>query len=789
LNRQFVPASRHLETADLHPAGHSLALNARGGAFTMPLWEGAPRRHGEISRSRRRLTSWLPDGDRIVSVTDQTGEDALVVERADGTGEASLVEGDFGRIRSIDPAPKGASRVAVTNHRHEVILVDLTRGSTRVVHRSPHTWIAGTAWSPDGRWLAFSAAVTRLTATLHLHDTSNRKVHQLGEPRFRDTAPAFDPSGRYLAFVSARVFDPVADGHFHDHGFPRAAVPMVIPLDAADASPFAVESRIPKPPGANNGDKQAPEPAEIDPAGLIDRAQVVPVAPGRISHLRFGAGRLFWVSQPLTGSRPVSWAPSEPPKGTLLAWDFGSDKSEQIAEGVTAVTTSADGKVVGIFSDKKLRVVPVAWKDDKPGKDAPGRESGWVDVDRIRVEVHRTAEWKQMYSEAWRLQRDLYWFESMGGVDWKAIHDRYLALVDRVGSRAEFSDLLWEMQGELGTSHAYEMGGAYRPEPKVTLGRLGVDLEWSRGAWRVSSIPRGDHWDPGASSPLRRPGVDVWVGDRILEVNGLALSRDTDVGQALVDQGGRAVTVTVARGRSKPRSLVVKTLADETMLRYRDWVETNRAAVREATDGRAGYIHIPDMMGWGYAEFNRSWLSELERDGLVVDVRFNRGGNVSQLLLQRLLRRRLGYRVTRWTEPSGFPYESPTGPMVCLTNELAGSDGDIFSHSFKMHGLGPLIGTRTWGGVVGIWPQQSLVDGTVTTQPQFGTWFADVGYGVENYGTDPDIEVVIRPQDHAAGRDPQLERGITELLARIQAAEPLRPDFGPEPSVAPPTLD
>jgi tricorn protease len=791
LNRLFVTPGRHLESVDLHPSGHSIAVNARGGAFTMPLWEGAPHRHGEISAHRRRLTTWLPDGERIVSVTDETGEESLIVEHADGSGDPVRIDKDFGRIRTIDPAPSGSSRVTVTNHRHEVMVVDLGRKSVRTVHRSPHTWIAGTAWSPDGRWLAFSSAETRLTSTIHLHDTSNRRTYRLGEPRFRDVQPRFDPGGRYLAFLSSRVFDPVADGHFHDHGFPRADVPMLIPLDSEAFSPFAVENRPHRPPGQpGNGDKQ-PEarPVDFDPTALIDRAQVVPVPSGRLTHLVAAVGRLFFVSQPLTGSRPVSWGPSEPPKGTLHAWDFGSDKVEQIAEGVTGVTSSADGKVIAILAQRKVRVMSVGWKDDKSGKDTPGRESGWLDLERIRVEVHRTEEWRQMFSEAWRLQRDLYWFESMGGVDWKAIHDRYASLVERVGSRAEFSDLMWEMQGELGTSHAYEMGGSYRPEPKTTLGKLGVDLEWSRGAWRITDIPAGDSWDPAASSPLTAPGVEARDGDRLLAVNGRLLTRDTDVGETLVDHGGRAVSVTLARGRSKARTVAVKTLKDETMLRYRDWVETNRRTVHEATEGRAGYLHIPDMMGWGYSEFNRSWLAEVERDGLVVDVRFNRGGNVSQLLLQRLLRRRVGFRVTRWTDPSGFPYESPSGPMVCLTNESSGSDGDIFSHAFKMHGLGPLIGTRTWGGVVGIWPQQSLVDGTVTTQPQFGTWFSDVGYAVENYGTDPDIEVVITPQDYAGGHDPQLETGIAELLERITAADPLQPDFGPEPSVKPPTLD
>jgi tricorn protease len=235
--------------------------------------------------------------------------------------------------------------------------------------------------------------------------------------------------------------------------------------------------------------------------------------------------------------------------------------------------------------------------------------------------------------------------------------------------------------------------------------------------------------------------------------------------------------------------VIVEPLKTETALRYRDWVESNRRWVREATDGRCGYIHVPDMGAPGFAEFHRSWREEVTSDGLVIDVRFNRGGNVSQLLLQKLLRDRLGYRVTRWSVPRAFPTDAPAGPMVCLTNEFSGSDGDIFSHTFKMHGLGPLVGTRTWGGVVGVWPQQSLVDGTVTTQPEFGTWFHDVEFSVENYGTDPDIEVVIAPHDYGAGRDPQMDRAIEELIRLVEAHDLELPDFSVRPSTEPPRLD
>jgi tricorn protease len=272
-------------------------------------------------------------------------------------------------------------------------------------------------------------------------------------------------------------------------------------------------------------------------------------------------------------------------------------------------------------------------------------------------------------------------------------------------------------------------------------------------------------------------------------VDGEVVGKGRSIHELLVEKGGRETTLTVRRGRQKARRVVVKALASETLLRYRDWVEGNRLRVKELSGGRAGYIHIPDMQAWGFAEFHRYWRCELDCDGLVIDVRFNRGGSVSQLLLERLTRRRLGYQITRWRAPVAFPHDSPMGPMVCLTNEMSGSDGDIFSHTFKLHRLGPLIGTRTWGGVIGIWPQQALVDGTITTQPEYATWFTDVGYRVENYGTDPDIEVVITPDDYRAGRDPQLERGVEELMKIIAAAEPLVPDFGERPSLAPPRLD
>ncbi|CAN5843166.1 S41 family peptidase [soil metagenome] len=792
-NRRFISPGPYLEQSDLHPEGHSLALTVRGGSYTMPLWEGAVRHHGAGSGVRQRLTTWMPDGERLVAVSDEAGDERLAVMTVDGA-ERTLVDLDVGRVRSIDAAPAGVDRVAVTNHRHELLLVSLKTGTGSVVHRSPHSWIAGVAWSADGRWLAYSAATTRTSHSLFLLDTSGRGgAVAVTRPEFDDRWPSFDPGGKYLYFTSGRVFNPVPDTHFHDYSFPNGTLPHLVTLRADVASPFDPAQRSARAPGSppegskpakDDSEEQAPETVEIDLEGLSRRVVAFPQTPGRYGRTVGAKGRVFTVCHPLSGSLDSH----KKPTGRLEAWDFATEKIEHLADGVSDVSSTASGTVVSIRAGHKLRVVSVGWKDDKANSQEPSRTSGWVELGRIRAQVDPGAEWRQMFSEAWRLQRDHYWHEDMSGVEWVSVHDRYLALVDRVGSRSEFSDLMWEMQGELGTSHAYELGGDYRPVPAYRQGLLGADLELRRGRWFVSRIVEGDPWDPKARSPLRAPGVDAKDGDRLVSVDGSELSASEHPGRLLVDRGGRAVELTLKRGRRAPHKVRVTLLADETALRYRDWVEANRETVREATGGRAGYLHIPDMGPTGFAEFHRALLTEVDREGLVVDVRYNRGGNVSQLLMERLMRRRLGWEVTRWREPVPFPSDAPSGPMVCLTNELSGSDGDIFSHTFKLAGLGPLIGTRTWGGVVGIWPQQSLVDGTVTTQPEFAHWFSDVGFSVENYGTDPDLEVMNTPQDYAAGRDPQLERGIAELVSLIEAHPVTPPDLGNRLSLAPPDL-
>jgi tricorn protease len=483
----------------------------------------------------------------------------------------------------------------------------------------------------------------------------------------------------------------------------------------------------------------------------------------------------------------------------LLCYNFEDQKEEALYTDVSSFKLSADGRTISYRSGNSLRVVKASDKASNENHSLT-RKGGWIDLYRAKVSVLPPAEWRQMYREAWRLQRDQFWTEDMSQVDWVSIYDRYLPLLDRVACRSEFSDMMWEMQGELGTSHAYEFGGDYRPEPRYGQGYLGADFEYypEADAWQITTIHQGDAWEAQEDSPLHRPGVNIQAGDLLMAINGKRLSRRLSPGMALVNLASEEVSLTVAprektdatgSDTGSPRTVIVHTLYSEDPLRYREWVNSNRRLVHEASQGRIGYVHIPDMGAAGFAEFHRGFLPEVKREGLIVDVRFNRGGHVSSLILEKLARRRVAYVAARWMQvPQPYPEYAIAGPMVALTNEYAGSDGDIFSHAFKLMKLGPLVGVRTWGGVVGINPTRFLVDGTAITQPEYAFWFSDVGWQVENYGTDPDIVVDILPQDYAQGRDPQLERAIAEAMHLLEINPPSLPDFSQKPSKAAPKL-
>jgi tricorn protease len=776
--RRYVTAAKYLESADLDPKGERGVYSVRGQIHHMRHFDGPAAAHC-VPGGRCRLARFLADGRRAIVVVDRdNGDECLEIWDTEDysvkpvplRAEAIGPEG-FGRFTQLETSPKG-ERAAFANHRNELWLLDLETGAARKLSVNPYRAMGSFAFSPGGSWLAFQKSRSPEQSYIAIANVETGEICAVTEPLFTDWSPSFDPEGRYLYFLSNRTLNPVYDSVQFELSFQRAALPCLVTLRKETPSPFLEAATDEK---DDSAAKDKDLKIEIDFDGISSRVLAFPVPEGRYGAIAGLKKKVIWTSFPVKGAltdEPVFFPP--PQEGALEAYDFKKLKVETLGSGITDFRLSADRKQVLIFGGKKVRILKAGEKVEEEG--GKTRNGGFVDLDRLKVLIEPEAEWKQMLHEAWRLQRDHFWRADMSKVDWKAVLLRYAPLVERINCRSEFADLVLEMQGELGTSHAYDMGGDYRESPRYPVGFLGADLAWddAAGGYRIDRFLRGDPWSQSEACPLRAPGVQLEMGDLITAVNGQQLSATKPPHQALMHQAGAEVYLSV-KSDAGERRVRVRTLRTETKARYRDWVERNRDYVREATGGRAGYIHIPEMMARGFAEFHRHFLRDYNCDGLIVDVRYNGGGHVSQLLLEKLCRQRLGAKFSRWFRDVPVPSQSPAGPMVALTNEFSGSDGDIFSHTFKMKKAGPLIGRRTWGGVIGISPRHRLADGGTTTQPEYSHWFADVGWKVENYGTDPDIDVDIAPHEFRQGKDPQLDRGITELLKLFETRPPFRP--------------
>ncbi|MBT2521687.1 S41 family peptidase [Arthrobacter sp. ISL-28] len=703
------------------------------------------------------------------------------------------------RASALEASPDGRW-IAIGTAFGDVYVADTREGTITAVTSIGEGSIEALCWSPDSAWLAWSEPVTSFGSRSRLRlarlgaEESGTGALGTGAPgvaaagivdvtdgRFRDQSPSFTPDGKFLAFLSNRSFDPVYDGHSFDLSFPSPIKPYLVALAADTASPFGPSVDLSVEAEGQDGDGgQSGKPAEVrvDPEGLSHRVISVPVPQGNYSSLTAVDGALLWLDSPLAGVTGDGKASledkNEPP--ALVRFDLAKRKSATIVDALDSYVVSGDGRKVVLVHDKQVRVVPSDAKaDDESGQLVK------VDLTRIRVLMDPLSVWGQAFDEAWRLQRDFFWTEDMAGQDWASIHKRYRPLVDRLGSHDDLVDVLWELHGELGTSHAY-----VRPVEAENgsngQGRLGADLAFTGEGWEILRILAGESSDPLATSPLSRPGAAAKPGDVLLAVDGVQLTETVTPAVQLVGAAGRAVELTIRNGAAHgaaagaQRRIAVVPIKDEERLRYQDWVAANRRTVREASGGSFGYLHVPDMMANGWAQLHRDLDTETALDGLIVDVRRNRGGHTSQLVAELIGRKVTGWSMPRGEKPRTYPHHAPRGPVIILADEFAGSDGDIITQVSKLRGIGPVIGTRTWGGVVGIDSRFTLADGTGVTQPRYATWFGGgVGWSVENHGVAPDIEVTFPPHAYAAGRDPQLEYGIGALKEMVQELPTDRP--------------
>jgi tricorn protease len=804
-----IPTAHWLSAARPDQTGRSSVVSVRGTVHRLTHRDGPARTLLAEQGVRARLARPLGE-DRAIWVDDATGEDAVAIAPLDphAEGAPALVryaDGQVGRVLELEAAPDG-TLAALATHDSRLVLLDTATGHVRTPARGAAGEIAGLSFSPDSRWLAYEDPIEPGLSRIMLVDLRDDTLVAVTEPRFVDTDPVFTTDGRFLAFLSRRSFDPIYDEHSFDLTFPASWRPFLVPLAARTPSPFGSvpdgrsvngepESDASKEEDAEKGaekkedaeKKEGPPETVVDVEGLPDRVVAIPVPEGRYRRLGAAKDCLLWLSVPVTGELGDGLNGTDGPKPYLERFDLKKRKVDVIADPAQAYAVSGDGTRLVVRESRKLQVL----RSDRSGSSAPSdgdADEFEIDTARISVTIDPAAEWRQMFDEAGRLMRDHYWIEDMAGVDWAAELERYRPLVDAVGSTDDLVDLLYEVAGELGSSHAYVVGRGSGGDFGGRPGFLGADLEPSGEGWRIARVLPPETSAPDARSPLTEPGVDVRAGDVLVEVAGCPVDPELGPNPQLL---GRAETLTelTVRRDGELRRVVVRPLRGEQNLRYHDWVAGRRAFVADRSEGRLGYLHVPDMVASGWAQLHRDFAREARREGLVLDVRDNSGGHTSQLVIEKLARKVIGWDVVRHAAPATYPEGAPRGPIVLVADEHAGSDGDIVTAAFKRMKLGPVVGMRTWGGVIGIDSRYSLVDGTRVTQPRYSFWFDDLHWSVENHGVDPDVEVVTTPQDWVAGRDPQLETAVSLALAALEQTPAVTPpDPGTRPSRAKPPL-
>ncbi len=714
-----VSAKSQLGSFTLDSTGRVLGAEVRGTVHWLPGRDGPARALLAEPGVRGRLPVVIPGTDAVACASDNGGEDGLDVIPADGSAARRIGHGEFGRILELAVAPDGrTAAVACADGRLLTVALDGEPVITEIA-RSTNAEVAGLAFSPDSALLAWSQPwrPERGASQIRLARLADGTVTDVTPPRFDDTSPAFTLDGKYLAFLSNRAFDPVYDAHHCDLGFLPGVRPYLVPLLATTPSPFAPE--LNGRPAEPEGPGEVPATVGLDVAGLAERIVPFPVAAGRYDKLRAAKDGVVWLELPRAGElgETVIGAAEEQPESRLVRYDLAQRRRSVEVEALDDYAVSADGARLAYRTAESLEIKPT-------GLD----EVVSVDLDRIRVTVEPPAEWTQMYHETWRLMRDNFWRADMAGVDWAAMADRYRPLLDRIGSADDLRDVLWELQGEMGSSHAGLRPPAAGGDPALAQGLLGADVERAEdGTWRIARILPGESSVIGARSPLAAPGVAAAPGDLIVAVDGRPVDPDLGPNALLAGKADKPVELTLRRDGADRRAVVVP-LASEHAARYYDLVARQRAAVCEASGGRLGYLNIPDMMARGWAEFHRDLYTEFRRDGLIVDLRDTQGGDAGQLVAEKLARRIIGWNVSRYEEPSSYPAEAPRGPIVAITDEYASSGGDLVIQALKSYGIATVVGTRTWGGVIGVDLKYELVDGTLVAQPKYAWWFAGVGW-------------------------------------------------------------
>ncbi len=796
---------------DISPEGKRALLTARGDVFTVPAKEGSIRDLTQTPGIREKYATWSPDGKWVAYLSDRTGEDELYIRPQDGMGsEQRLTTG--GKVFRLHPVwSPDSKKLAFADKSVRLYYIDLENKTPVLVDQGKYGDITHYAWSPDSMWIAYDKAGENTNRVVYLYSLDHKKITPVTSSFHESWDPVFDPAGKYLYFRSNRDYNELLGVYDMEFSNPKATRVYVVTLRADLPSPFAPQSDEAgaKKPEEQKEEKKPEAKAEsreellknfrVVLEGIAGRVVALPIPPDNIPTLAASQDFVFYGTTPPVGlSGPL---PGE--TRAIHVFDLKERKSSVLLPGTDRFVLSSDGKKLLYSAPARGELGPADFEesgptrqtfgiiDAKPVEKEPHKVGdGALNLAGLRMDVDPRAEWKQMFAEAWRQERDYFFEPSMNGVNWEKERERYEPLVSHIADRYDLTYLIGEMIGELSNSHTYVGGGDYPDLKPVNVGLLGVDFEAdpSSGLYRFKKIYPGENWDASLRSPLTEPGADVKEGDYLLAVNGRDLRIPENPYKAFVNTAGETVTLTVNSkpGKDGARNILVKPLSTEFPLRELDWITTNRKKVEEATQGRVGYIYIPDMSASGLNEFVKQFFPQIRKEGLIIDVRYNGGGFVDELIFERLRRILVGMQSARNWEPGTIPDVVFHGHMVCITNHYAASDGDIFSYYFKKYKLGPLIGTRTWGGVRGIRGYVPLMDGGYVTRPEFSVYGLKSEWVVENRGVEPDIEVDNRPDLVMAGHDPQIEKAIELVMQEIMEHPMKLPPRPPDLPAYPP---
>ena len=755
---EIKDGSKYLSAVSLSPDGKRVVVSARGEIFNLPAEQGVTKNITRSPGAHERSASWSPDGKHIAYISDVTGETELYMQPAEGGDAIALTKNNDTYISSFDWSPN-SNYIVYTDRKNRIVLLNVSNKNKTIVVQDSISISRKVAFSPDCKWLTYTRDASNDFSIVYVYNLAEKKEYPVTDRWYNSSSPVFSTDGKYLILSSSRDLNPIYGAKEWNHIYRNENSVYLVLLKKDTPSPFLlkddgnetknVEIKVEE--GKKKEDDKPAADVVIDTDGLSDRIVNIPVSTGMYGGF-YSDGKKVYYSR----------------NGSVYVYDIDKKKEESVVEGAQ-MWVEPGSKKAGFFKGGQFYVTDIP--SGKANLEKP------VNLSDMKINTDYTAEWAQIFDEAWRVFRDGFYVENMHGVDWKAMKEKYAVLVPYIKNRLDLNYVIGEMISELNCGHAYISTGEMERPERISTGLLGAEVSRDKsGFFRLEKIYKGETWNKSLRSPLTEPGIEARSGDFVVAIDGIPTNSVKDLYSLLVGKANvpTELSLNSAASLKGARKVVIRPLDEEQSLIHYQWVKNNIEKVDKASDGKIGYIYIPDMGVSGLNEFARYFYPQLDKEGLIIDDRANGGGNVSPMILERLAREPYRMTMYRGTSRNGtIPDAVQVGPKVCLINKYSASDGDLFPWGFRALGLGKLIGTRTWGGIVGISGSLPFIDGTDIRVPFFTSYDMNGEWIIENYGVNPDILIENDPVKEWNGEDEQLNRAIVEVMKELKDRKPL----------------